>query len=86
MNEIMDDQASDIQKAAYLTALSLKGETIDEITASAKGMREHCVKLLNDQDVLEIVGTGGDGLLVVVLKLLSMEIVQQVQKVAQQIV
>ena len=57
----MDDQASDIQKAAYLTALSLKGETIDEITASAKGMREHCVKLLNDQDVLEIVGTGGDG-------------------------
>ena len=61
MNEIMDDQASDIQKAAYLTALSLKGETIDEITASAKGMREHCVKLLNDQDVLEIVGTGGDG-------------------------
>ena len=30
MNEIMDDQASDIQKAAYLTALSLKGETIDE--------------------------------------------------------
>ena len=34
MNEIMDDQASDIQKAAYLTALSLKGETIDEITAS----------------------------------------------------
>ena len=61
MNEIMDDQASDIQKAAYLTALSFKGETIDEITASAKGMREHCVKLLNDQDVLEIVGTGGDG-------------------------
>ena len=55
MNEIMDDQASDIQKAAYLTALSLKGETINEITASAKGMREHCVKLLNDQDVLEIV-------------------------------
>ena len=38
MNEIMDDQASDIQKTAYLTALSLKGETIDEITASAKGM------------------------------------------------
>ena len=61
MNEIMDGQASDIQKAAYLTALSFKGETIDEITASAKGMREHCVKLLNDQDVLEIVGTGGDG-------------------------
>lgn len=61
MNEIMGGIASDIQKSAYLTALSLKGETIDEITASAKGMREHCVKLLNDEDVLEIVGTGGDG-------------------------
>ena len=60
MNEIMDDQASDIQKAAYLTALSLKGETIDEITGSAGGMREHCIKILNDEDVLEIVGTGGD--------------------------
>ncbi len=60
MNEIMDDQASDIQKSAYLTALSMKGETIDEIVGSARGMREHCVKLLNDEDVLEIVGTGGD--------------------------
>ena len=35
---------------AYLTALSLKGETIDEITASAEAMRSHCVKLLNDYD------------------------------------
>ncbi len=60
MNEIMDDQASDIQKSAYLTALSMKGEMIDEIVGSARGMREHCVKLLNDEDVLEIVGTGGD--------------------------
>ena len=36
-------------------------ETIDEITASAEAMRAHCVRLLNDEDVLEIVGTGGDG-------------------------
>lgn len=61
MNEIMNGEATDVQKAAYLTALSMKGETIDEITGSAKGMREHCVKLLNEEDVLEIVGTGGDG-------------------------
>ena len=47
--------------SAYLTALSMKGETIDEITASAAGMRAHCIKLLHDMDVLEIVGTGGDG-------------------------
>ena len=60
MNEIMSGEASDIQMSAYLTALAMKGETIDEITASAAGMRSHCVRLLNDMDVLEIVGTGGD--------------------------
>ena len=61
MNEIMGGEASPVQMSAYLTALSLKGETIDEITASAAGMRAHCIKLLHDMDVLEIVGTGGDG-------------------------
>ncbi len=61
MNEIMGGEATPVQMAAYLTALSLKGETIDEITASAAGMRAHCIKLLHDMDVLEIVGTGGDG-------------------------
>ena len=47
MNEIMEGRATDVQMSAYLTALSLKGETIDEITASAAGMRAHCVKLLH---------------------------------------
>ncbi len=61
MNEIMNGQCSQVQISSYLTALSMKGETIEEITGSAKGMREHAVKLLNDEDVLEIVGTGGDG-------------------------
>jgi anthranilate phosphoribosyltransferase len=61
MNEIMSGEATPVQMSAYLTALSLKGETIDEITASASGMRKHCVRLLHDVDALEIVGTGGDG-------------------------
>ncbi|MFA9464912.1 MAG: anthranilate phosphoribosyltransferase [Velocimicrobium sp.] len=61
MNEIMSGTASEVQKSAYLTALSMKGETIEEITGSAFEMRNHCVKLLHDMDVLEIVGTGGDG-------------------------
>ncbi|MCL2295125.1 MAG: anthranilate phosphoribosyltransferase [Spirochaetes bacterium] len=61
MNEIMIGEASPVQMSAYLTALSLKGETIDEITASASGMRKHCIRLLHDIDALEIVGTGGDG-------------------------
>ncbi|MDR2532447.1 MAG: anthranilate phosphoribosyltransferase [Oscillospiraceae bacterium] len=60
MNEIMSGEASPVQMSAYLTALSLKGETTDEITASAFGMRSHCVRLLHDIDALEIVGTGGD--------------------------
>ena len=45
MNEIMSGQATPVQMSAYLTALSIKGETIDEITASAAGMRAHCIKL-----------------------------------------
>lgn len=61
MDEIMSGKATPVQMSAYLTALALKGETIDEITASAAGMRAHCIKLLHDMDVLEIVGTGGDG-------------------------
>ena len=61
MDEIMSGQATAVQMSSYLTALSMKGETIDEITASAAGMRAHCIKLLHDLDVLEIVGTGGDG-------------------------
>ena len=61
MDEIMSGQATSVQMSAYLTALALKGETIDEITASAAGMRAHCIKLLHNLDVLEIVGTGGDG-------------------------
>ncbi|MCL2441172.1 MAG: anthranilate phosphoribosyltransferase [Treponema sp.] len=60
MNEIMEGKASEIQMAAYLAAMSVKGETIEEITASATGMRKHCTKILHDIDALEIVGTGGD--------------------------
>ena len=55
MEEIMTGEATDAQKASFLTALAVKGETIDEIT------RAHCTEFHNDKDVLEIVGTGGDG-------------------------
>jgi anthranilate phosphoribosyltransferase len=66
MDEIMGGRASEIQMSSFLTAMSMKGETIDEITAAAAGMRKHCVRILHDAaeklpfDVLEIVGTGGD--------------------------
>ena len=61
MEEIMTGEGTDAQKASFLTALSMKGETIDEITSAAKVLRSHCERFLNDMDVLEIVGTGGDG-------------------------
>lgn len=60
MDEIMSGQATPVQMSAFLVAMAMKGETIEEITACASGMRKHCVKLLQDQEVLEIVGTGGD--------------------------
>lgn len=60
MDEIMGGNATPVQMSAFLTAMSMKGETISEITACAAGMRKHCVRLLNDMELLEIVGTGGD--------------------------
>lgn len=60
MNEIMSGETPDILISAYLVALRMKGETIEEISGSAKGMRDNGTKLLHDMDVIEIVGTGGD--------------------------
>lgn len=62
MLEMMEGQATDSQMGAFLAAMRLKGETIDEITACATVMREKCLKLTPQGDVLDIVGTGGDGL------------------------
>lgn len=61
MNEIMNGEASDVQKSAYLTALSMKGETIEEITGSAEEMRNHALPVNHGMEAMEIVGTGGDG-------------------------
>jgi anthranilate phosphoribosyltransferase len=62
MLEMMEGRATPAQMSAFLTAMRLKGETIDEITACASVMREKCVKLTPETDVLDIVGTGGDEL------------------------
>ena len=61
INEIMNGETSEVQTAAFLTALSTKGETIEEITACAAAMRSHALPVQYDGDLLEIVGTGGDG-------------------------
>jgi len=62
MFQIMDGTATSAQIASFLTAMRLKGETIEEITACAMVMREKCLKIKPGRDVLDIVGTGGDEL------------------------
>jgi len=60
MDEIMSGTATNAQIASFITAMRMKGETIDEITACATIMRKYGTKLKHDGDVLDIVGTGGD--------------------------
>ncbi|MDE6031358.1 MAG: anthranilate phosphoribosyltransferase [Oscillospiraceae bacterium] len=61
MREIMTGNTTPAQTAAYLTALHIKGETVDEITASAYVMRDCAERVSYGSEVMEIVGTGGDG-------------------------
>jgi len=60
MEEMMSGSASDVAMAAFLTALSIKRASIEEITAFAKCMRNHALEFDYSGDLLEIVGTGGD--------------------------
>ena len=64
MNSIMTGQTTDAQIGAFLVGLSMKGETIEEITASAKVMRALAtsVELSSNDYLVDTCGTGGDGL------------------------
>ena len=64
MNEIMSGETSPTQNAAFLSALSTKSaraETTDEIAGCAAAMRAHATPVETGMEILEIVGTGGDG-------------------------
>lgn len=63
MEEIMTGEATPSQLGAFLTALRLKGETVEEITGLARVMREKAlhVSLPHDLTPLDTCGTGGDG-------------------------
>jgi len=62
MEEIMTGQATMAQISAYLVAMRMKGETIDEITDSAQVMRNHAAKIAyKGNNILDTCGTGGDG-------------------------
>jgi anthranilate phosphoribosyltransferase len=60
MNEIMEGRATDAQIGAFLAALRIKGETVDEITGAARIMREKAAKINAPEGVLDTCGTGGD--------------------------
>ena len=64
MNSIMTGQTTDAQIGAFLVGLSMKGETIDEITASVKVMRSLAtsVEVSSTEYLVDTCGTGGDGL------------------------
>ncbi len=66
MNIIMEGQATPAQIGSYLTALRMKGETVEEIAGSAQSMRQHVVSVpipadLSGEMLVDTCGTGGDG-------------------------
>jgi anthranilate phosphoribosyltransferase len=66
MDVIMDGLATPAQIGSYLTALRMKGETVDEIAGSAESMRQHVIAVplpnsVKEGIVLDTCGTGGDG-------------------------
>ena len=67
MHEIMGGEATDAQISSFITALRMKGETVDEIVGAVKVMREKAtfvdtgVKTDEGEILMDIVGTGGDG-------------------------
>lgn len=60
MREIMEGKTTDAQIGAFLTALRIKGETVDEITGAARIMREKATTINAPEGVLDTCGTGGD--------------------------
>lgn len=76
MNLVMGGEATSAQIGALITALRMKGETIEEITGAARVMREHATPIrvgrnvldidredinIDRETILDVVGTGGDG-------------------------
>lgn len=62
MRQIMTGEATDAQIAGFLVALRMKGETVEEITAAVKVMRELATPVeISVVNPVDIVGTGGDG-------------------------
>ncbi|MBC8017158.1 MAG: anthranilate phosphoribosyltransferase [Verrucomicrobia bacterium] len=76
MNQIMSGESTPAQIGSFITALRMKGETVEEITGAAKVMRERATPIrvgrnvldmdrddinIDRETILDVVGTGGDG-------------------------
>jgi anthranilate phosphoribosyltransferase len=61
MNEIMEGQVTPAQLGAFVTALRMKGETVEEIAGLARTMRTKAVRVNTTVPVVDTCGTGGDG-------------------------
>ena len=61
MGEVMDGGATPAQLAAFLVALRMRGETVDELAGFATAMRERVVRVEAPDGAIDVVGTGGDG-------------------------
>ena len=59
---IMSGEFSEIRLSAILSTLRSRGETIEEIIGATKAMRKHSKKIISDENTIDIVGTGGDGM------------------------
>ncbi len=60
ISEIMEGKSTDAQIAAFLVALRMKGETIDEIAGAVRSMRDHARRISPSRPVFDTCGTGGD--------------------------
>ncbi len=60
MKEIMEGRATESQIGSFLTALRIKGETVEEITGAARIMRDKAARIKAPEGVLDTCGTGGD--------------------------
>lgn len=58
---IMEGQATPAQMAAFLVALRMRGESVDEIAAAASVIRSKALPIEAPEGAMDIVGTGGDG-------------------------
>jgi len=62
MTEIMEGEATPAQIAAFMTALRIKGETVEEVTGAARVMRQKATRIdARSSVVVDTCGTGGDG-------------------------